>query len=110
MAKYITQGTIKEIIVNIQSGGAMGIRLDPVPEFKIEAYGKTAIALAEADENTGERTVDLTESRNALLMPVNQKFNVQNVSIAELITLKNNGNRIELRFDDEKAVSKLVIL
>lgn len=99
MAKYITQGTIKEIIVNIQSREAMEIRLDPAPEFKIETYGKTAIALVEADV-----------LHSAHLVPADQEFNIQNVSIAELIMLKNNGNKVELRFDDKKAVSKLVIL
>lgn len=109
MAKYITQGTIKKIAVDTQNGGAMRIQLDPTQEFKIEACGKTAIALAETNEN--DWSVDLTKIHNARLIPVDQEFNIQNVSIAELISLKNNGNRVELRLDAEKsALKELVIL
>lgn len=109
MAKYITQGTIEKIIVDTQRGGNMRIRIAPSQDFRIEVCGKTAIALAETEQDGW--TVDLMKVRNARLVPIDQEFNIQNVSIAELVSLKNNGNRIELRLDDETlALKELVIL
>lgn len=109
MAKYITQGTIEKIIVDTQSGGNMRIRIAPSQDFRIEVCGKTAIALAETNGNSW--SVDLTKVRNSFLVPEDSEFWIANVSIAELITLKNNGNRIELRLDDETlALKELVIL
>lgn len=109
MAKYITQGTIEKIIVDTQSGGNMRIRIAPSQDFRIEVCGKTAIALAKANEegeqdvnsNKKDWTVDLTKPGNLLLVPEDFEFRIANVSIAELITLKNNGNKIELRLKGE---------
>lgn len=109
MAKYITQGTIEKIIVDTQSGGKMRIQIAPSQDFRIEACGKTAIVLAEANEegkqdgnsNKKEWTVDLAEVRNSLLVPEDSGFGIANISIAELIALKNNGNKIELRLREE---------
>lgn len=99
MAKYITQGTIEKIIVNTQSGGNMRIQIAPSQDFRIEACGKTAIALAETNGN--DWSVDLTKISNPLLVPVYSEFHISNVSIAELITLKNNGNKVELRLEEK---------
>lgn len=99
MAKYITQGTIEKIIVNTQGGGNMRIQIAPAQGFRIEACGKTAIALAETNGNSW--SVDLTKPGNSLLVPEDSEFRISNVSIAELITLKNNGNKIELRLEEK---------
>lgn len=99
MAKYITQGTIEKIIVDTQSGGKMRIQIVPSQDFRIEACGKTAIVLAEVNGNSW--SVDLAEVRNSLLVPEDFEFRIAKVSIAELITLKNNGNKIELRLEGE---------
>lgn len=99
MAKYITQGTIEKIIVDTRSGGNMRIRIAPSQDFRIEVCGKTAIALAETNGNSW--SVDLTKVGNSFLVPEDSEFRISNVSIAELITLKNNGNKVELRLEEK---------
>lgn len=105
---YITEGTIKEIDVNTSKKRGVLILIDPSQVFKFEYEGEAGILLVPDNYKNG--LSGSNKKYSTMLCPIKQDFKINNVSIAELIILKNNRNVVRLHLKDDLSVERLKIV